>query len=104
MNPTTPKKSTNCTCGKSHKRNCSTCSAVMMRILLKNGQQEHKIGPYKNYNPTWYSFLKYNRYDKMRIAEKMEHRLRNHDLANAAQVLLFFENGNRQQPFHKIVL
>lgn len=93
MSTSTNKRSTNCTCGLSNPISCPKCSVVKMVILLKNGQDQYKIGKDKKVNPVWYSYLKYNRYDSNRIADKMEHRLRNHKIAMATQEIRFYEKG-----------
>ncbi len=102
------KEAIKCTCGRSEKIFCPNCSKLRMSILLKNGYDDLK---YKRRtgelsNPVWYSHLKYNRQDNIdKIAQKMEERLRkNPQYAAAAQVLLFYVNGQRHQPIKKVIL
>lgn len=100
------KNSKNCTCGRSQKVYCPQCSKVRMVILLKNGFDHHKkkVGN-REYNPVWYSFLKYNPKDVHAIAKKMEENLRKHpEYSQAANVLQFYINGNRHNYFHKVTL
>lgn len=100
------KEQKKCTCGLGNKKYCRNCSKVRMVILLKNGHEELKVLSTNGneYNPVWYSYLKYNRYDVYRIAKKMEENLRKSRYAAAANVLQFYINGNRHHYFHKINL
>lgn len=61
-----------CKCGLNNKTYCPRCSKVRMVILLKNGHENLKLTRANGdqYNPVWYSFLKYNKYEVYRIAEK----------------------------------
>ncbi len=98
---------TNCQCGLNNKTYCPRCSKVRMTILLKNGHENLKLtrGDGSEHNPVWYSFLKYNKYDISRIAQKMEANIKKHpEFANAANVLQFYINGQRQAYFKKTVL
>lgn len=98
---------TKCNCGLRNSTYCPNCSRVRMVILLKNGNENLKnTKPNgQEYNPVWYSFLKYNNYDVYRIAEKMEQNLRKHPVfAGAANVLQFYINGNRNHIIKKVLL
>jgi hypothetical protein len=78
-----------------------------MVILLKNGHENLKLTRANGdqYNPVWYSFLKYNKYEVYRIAEKMEANIRKHpEFCAAANVLQFYINGQRQAYFKKTAL
>lgn len=100
------KEAIKCKCGKGGKMYCRNCSKVRMVILLKNGYDEMKITASNGneYNPVWYSFLKYNRYDIYRIAEKMEQNFNKSRYKEATNVLQFYINGNQHQYFHKVVV
>lgn len=98
---------TTCQCGLNNKTYCPRCSKVRMTILLKNGNDKLKLTrpDGTENNPVWYSFLKYNKYDISRIAAKMEAGIRKHpEYSNAANVLMFYINGQRHAHFKKIVL
>lgn len=101
------KDSIKCGCGLQNKMYCPRCSRLRMVILLKNGNDELKetAPDGREYNPVWYSFLKYNNYELSRIAEKMEANVRKHPvLSGAANVLQFYLNGNRSHVIKKVVL
>lgn len=101
------KEPTTCTCGLRNKTYCPKCSRVRMTIMLKNGNENLKVTTAngQEYNPVWYSFLKYNNYDIYRIADKMEANIRKHPvLSQAANVLQFYVNGNRTHIIKKVVL
>ena len=101
------KQSNKCTCGLGNKMYCKNCSKVRVVILLKNGHDQLKVrrGNGEEFNPVWYSFLKYNRYDVYRIAEKIEENVRKHpQYSTAANVLQFYINGQRQAFFKKVPL
>ena len=97
-----------CTCpGRKDKIFCPKCSDLRMTILLKNGYDNLKYqrADGKLSNPVWYSHLKYNGKDAYKIAEKMVERIRKDPVyGSAANVLLFFANGNRNFPIKKVVL
>lgn len=101
------KPTTKCTCGLGNKTYCPRCSRLRMVILLKNGNDNLKTTTPdgKEYNPVWYSFLKYNNYDLYKIAEKMEANVKKHPvLSQAANVLQFYINGNRSHAIKKVTL
>lgn len=101
------KESTKCTCGLKNKTYCPNCSRVRMVILLKNGHDNLKTrtSDGREYNPVWYSFLKYNNYDLYRIAEKMEANVKKHpEFKTAANVLQFYINKNRSHVIKKVTL
>ena len=96
-----------CTCGMNRKLYCAKCSKVRMVIALKNNNDNLKIGRDDESlaNPVWYSFLKYNTKDIYTISSKMEEKVRTHpELSQAANVLLFYINGDRTHYFHKVNL
>lgn len=96
-----------CKCGLNNTTYCPRCSKVRMVILLKNGHENLKLKRANGteYNPVWYSFLKYNRYEIYRIAEKMEANIRKHpEFSGAANILQFYINGQRQAYFHKVII
>lgn len=96
-----------CTCGQNRKLYCKYCSKVRMVVALKNGQDhlKNKRSDGSDANPVWYSFLKYNTKDIHEISEKMEQKVRQHpELKQAANVLLFYINGQRQHHFKKVNL
>ena len=104
---TETKETIKCKCGRANSVFCPSCSKLRMTICLRNGNDNLKFkkhnGDYSN--PVWYSPLKHNRLDAYRIAEKMEKRLRdNSELAPAAQVLMFYINGNRNHHIKKVLL
>lgn len=103
----TEKNNKKCTCGQSRKLYCKYCSKVRMVVALKNNQDQLKYKRADNSlaNPVWYSFLKYNTKDIHSIAGKMEEKVRQHpELKQAANVLLFYINGERQHHFHKVLI
>lgn len=78
-----------------------------MVICLKNGNDHLKVTASNGntYNPTWYNFLKDNSKDMTQIIDKMHKRVLTHTTyASAANVLLFYINGNRSHAVHKITL
>ena len=78
-----------------------------MVIALKNDFENLKRTRPDNTlaNPVWYSFLKYNTKDIYTISSKMEEKVRNHpEYKKAANVLLFYINGERDHYFHKVNL
>lgn len=78
-----------------------------MLILLKNGNDHLKYRRPNGElsNPVWYSRLKYNGKDAYKIAQKMEESVRKDPkYGPAAQVLMFFANGNRNHHLKKVVL
>lgn len=78
-----------------------------MTILLKNGNDHLKFrAPNGNlYCPSWYSKLKYNRYDIYRIAAKMEESVKKSPkYSGAIQCLMFYINGNQHHHIKKVVL
>ena len=98
-----------CRCGLGKSSTCRNCSKVRMVPMLKNGNNHLKYpvdvnnkNPDKRYrNPVWYSYLKFNRYDETRIAEKMlERLLKSPKYKGAVQLVYFYKNGDRSQPFH----
>lgn len=95
-----------CRCGLANSSTCKNCSKVRMMLMLKNGNDELKFkspSSDKLFNPVWYSYLKFNRYDEERIAAKMVERVQmNSKYAGKIQQLQFYRNGDRSQPF-KIV-
>ena len=92
-----------CSCGLANSSTCKNCSKVRMIILLKNGNDNLKFdspSSNKKFNPVWYSYLKYNRYDENRIADKMAERVRiSLKYAGKVQQLQFYRNSDRSQPF-----
>lgn len=103
----TRKASLKCNCGQGRKLYCNRCSKVRMVIPLKNNHDHLKIKRPngEEANPVWYSFLKYNKKDVYSIAEKMEQKIRLHpEYKSAANVLLFYINGQRHEAFKKVVL
>lgn len=103
----TTKATKKCTCGQNRKLYCKFCSKVRMVVALKNNQDHLKLTRSDGSlaNPVWYSFLKYNVKDIHEITEKMEQKVREHaELKQAANVLLFYINGQRQQHFKKVNL
>ena len=102
------KNAKKCTCaGTSDKICCPKCSDLRMTILLKNGHDNLKYRRANGQlsNPVWYSRLKYNGRDAYKIAEKMvESVKKDPKYSGAANVLLFFANGNRNFPIKKVVL
>lgn len=102
-----PSQNKKCTCGRGNKLYCATCSKVKMVICLKNGQDHLKKQDAQGnqYNPVWYSFLRYQNHDIYRIATKMITNFeKRDDLRNATNVLLFYINGNEHQEFHRVNL
>lgn len=78
-----------------------------MTILLKNGNDNLKYRRANGAlsNPVWYSHLKYNGRDAYKVADKMVERLRKDPkYGPAAQVLMFFVNGNRNHHIKKVIL
>lgn len=98
-----PKALKKCRCGLANSSTCKNCSKVRMTVMLKNGNDELKFksgNSDKLFNPVWYSYLKYNRYDENRIADKMAERIKlNPKYAGKVQQLRFYRNGERSQPF-----
>ena len=99
-------ESKKCECGLDNHLFCPNCSKVKLVILLKNGNNELKIGTGAGAkNPVWYSYLKYNRYNVDRIAEKMRDRILKETMyAGKIQVLQFYENKPGQTYFKKLKL
>jgi len=93
--------------GRTDKIFCPKCSDLRMTILLKNGNDHLKYRRANGElsNPVWYSRLKYNGRDAYKVADKMVESLRKDPkFGPAAQVLMFFINGNRHQHIKKVVL
>jgi len=104
---TATKEKIKCNCGLGNHIFCPRCSKIRMTILLKNGNDHLKYSRANGVksNPVWYSHLKYNSMAFDKIAEKMEIRLsKNTELAGAAQVLLFYKNGDRNNHIKKVLL
>jgi len=100
-------ESIKCGCGLKNDKYCPKCSKVRMVILLKNGNDNLKLtrANGEQYNPVWYSFMKYNKYEIYRIADKMAANIRKHpEFSSAANILQFYINGQRQAYFKKITL
>ena len=85
-----------CRCGLGKSSTCRNCSKVRMVPMLKNGNNHLKYpvdvnnkNPDKRYrNPVWYSYLKFNRL------------LKSPKYKGAVQLVYFYKNGDRSQPFH----
>jgi hypothetical protein len=94
-------RSKECTCGNKQDIFCSKCSKIQMSILLKNGYDHLKFENYRGHksNPVWYSTLKQNWKPEKYIIEGMLRRYFSSNLAGAANIIKFYENGTNNEVF-----